>query len=895
MLLGSPPMTTVCASGWDVVLRDGSTLHVRPFAVPDEARVRGFIGTLSPDTLRLRFFGLVSPAAFDVAALDSSRPNRRFSIVAEGRGRVLGLATYVRADETSPEAEAAFVVSDALQGRGLGTRLLELLAGVAKENGIETFTAHVLPHNRRMLDVFNQSGFPSDVRIGEGDLIAVLDLRAAWGDPAPAFRRSQQAATASMRRLFEPRRVAVVGVGRDGGIGAEIFRNLRSRFTGDALAVNVNADGVAGGPVYRSVRDIPGTVDLAVIAVPCAAAPEVIDECIEKAVGGLVVITAGFAETGAEGRAVQDRLLARVRDAGIRLIGPNCMGILNTDPAIALNATFSPIYPPVGSVAMSTQSGALGLAILDYARDLNIGISSFASVGNKADVSSNDLIQYWAQDARTRVILLYLESFGNPRTFSRLARHVGRAKPIVTIKAGRSTAGGRAASSHTGALATSDVIVDGLFQQAGVIRATTLEEMFDVAALLAHQPVPKGTRLGILTNAGGAAILAADAAESHGLTVPLLSQATASALRQFLPPTASVSNPVDMIASAAAKDYERSLRLLLADPEIDSALVIYVPPLVTNPADVARAIVAAAGDAGDKPVAVTFMRAAGAPPELAPLPCYRFPEAATLALARAAQYGEWRARAEGQRADPQGMDLGRARAVLHRALGRGSGWLTVAEAQEVLTASGVPLAQAAMAASGAEAVRVAGELGFPVAVKVVGPTLLHKTDVGGVVLGLRDAAEVETACRDLEARLGERLTGFLVQRMVPAGVEMLVGTVEETTFGPVMLCSLGGTMVELLGKPLARLLPLTAADIDDLFREMPGNALLRGYRGAPAVDEAALRDLLARVSELVTACPEIQEMDLNPVRLFEHGLSVVDARIRVAHPQHAPSHRRVSY
>jgi acyl-CoA synthetase (NDP forming) len=476
-----------------------------------------------------------------------------------------------------------------------------------------------------------------------------------------------------------------------------------------------------------------------------------------------------------------------------------------------------------------------------------------------------------------------------------VARRVGRAKPIVTIKAGRSPAGGRAASSHTGALATSDVIVDGLFQQAGVIRATTLEEMFDVAALLAHQPVPKGARIGILTNAGGAAILAADAAESHGLTLPLLSRETASALRQFLPPAASVSNPVDMIASASADHYERSLRLLLADPAIDSVLVIYVPPLVTEPADVARAIVAAAGDAHDKPVAVTFMRAAGAPPELAPIPCYRFPEAATLAIARAAQYGAWRARTEGRLPEPQGVDLARVRAVLHQALGRGGGWLTVAEAQEVLIASGVPLAPAAVVSSGDEAARVAGDLGFPVAVKAVGPTLLHKTDVGGVVLGLPDAAQVETACRDLEARLGERLTGFIVQRMVPPGVEMLVGTVEEATFGPVMLCSLGGTMVELLGKPLARLLPLTDADIDDLLQEMPGNALLRGFRGAPPVDEAALRDLLARVSHLAEACPEIQEMDLNPLRLFEEGLSVVDARIRVATPQHLPSRRRISY
>lgn len=888
-------MATTSTGDWDVVLRDGSTLHVRCYAMRDADGVRQFMGGLSARSRYLRFFGMTDPDRLDLSGLECSSPGRRFTLLAEGGGRILAVATYVTVEGTPAQAEVAFAVADGLQGLGIGTRLLELLADVGRTHGIETFVAHVLPQNEAMLDVFRDSGFPEDVRISGGERLVTLDLRPAVCDQNRAFARSRTAAAASMRRLFEPRRVAVVGVGRHGGIGAEVFQNLRTRFTGEAIPVNVHAGSIAGVTAYPTVQSIPGTVDLAVIAVPCADVATVVEDCIGKSVPGLVVISAGFAETGAEGRRIQDQLLARVREAGSRMVGPNCMGLLNTDPRFALNATFSPVYPPAGGVAMSTQSGALGLAILDYAKDLNIGISSFVSVGNKADVSSNDLIQFWAEDSRTTVILLYVESFGNPRTFGRLARHVGRTKPIVTIKAGRSSAGERAAASHTGALATKDVVVEGLFRQAGIIRANTLEEMFDVAALLAHQPVPKGPRLGILTNAGGAGILAADAAESHGLSIPLLAQSTSTALRQFLPPAASVSNPVDMIASASADDYARTLKLMLADPAVDSVLVIYVPPLVTRPADVAKAIVGALAESDDKPVAATFMRAAGAPPELAPVPCYRFPEAAALAMARAAAYGYWRRQPEGQVTVPPDVDLPRARGIVAAALDRGGGWLKVEEVQDLLESVQVPWAPARVVTTTADALHAANDLGYPVALKAVGPTLLHKTDVGGVVLNIPDDRRMDEVGRELVARLGDRLTGFLVQRMVPAGVELLVGTIEDETFGPVMLVSLGGTQVELLGKPVARLLPLTDIDITAVLGELPGNALLRGYRGAPPVDEPALRDLLQRVGTLVDACPEIREMDLNPVRLFEHGLSVVDARVRVGRPQPRPSRRRISY
>jgi acetyl coenzyme A synthetase (ADP forming)-like protein len=889
-------VTVLNQEEWDVVLRDGATVHLRPYRETDARKVREFLGGLSPDTIYLRFFCVLPVDRVDLAALASSDPAARYTLLAEGGGRVLSLASYARSPDAASEAEVAFVIADSVQGRGLGTRLLEVLAEVARAHDITTFTAHVLGQNGRMLQVFRESGFHVDLTLESGEYLVTLDLRPAPRYEERAFERSRHAAAQSMRRLFEPGSVAVVGVGRSrGGIGSEIFHNLQAGFTGRVTPVNPSAGSIGGARAYPSVRQIPDDVDLAVIAVPCAQVPTVVEDCLDKGVRGLVVISAGFAEAGAEGRRAQDQVLARVREAGVRMIGPNCMGILNTDPAVHLNATFSPVYPPSGGVAMSTQSGALGLAILDYARQLQIGISSFASIGNKADVSSNDLIQYWAEDPRTTVMLLYVESFGNPRAFSRLARHVARAKPIVTIKAGRSTAGSRAAASHTGALATSEVLVDGLFRQAGIIRVATLAEMFDVAALLAHQPLPAGARLGIMTNAGGAGILAADAAESHGLAVPVLNPQTAGDLRGFLPATATVSNPMDMLASATPADYRRTLERLLADPGIDSVLVVYVPPLVTEPSAIASAIVAGAATARGKPVLATFMRAAGAPPELAGIPCFQFPEAGALALARATAYAQWRARPESAVSVPADFDKAAVRTILDRALQRGGGWLTVVEAQTLLETCRIPVASAALVSSEDEAVCRAQTLGCPVVLKAVGPELLHKTDVGGVRLDLRSSQEVVEAYRDLHARLGARMTGVLVQRMVPAGVELLVGTIEDDTFGPVMVCSLGGTLVELLGKPVARLLPLTHADIDELMREMPGSALLNGYRGSPPVDHGALRELLFRVSWLADAFPEILEIDLNPVRVFPAGLSVVDARVRIGRLRRSVPARRIAY
>ena len=576
---------------FDVVLRDGSTVHLRPAQPADETAVRSMFSRLSTESLYSRFFRIPKLPHLDVSGLLHADPEKAFTLVAESRGEACALAGYSRDPHVPARAEVAFVTGDALQGRGIGTRMLETLADIARVHRIRRFDAYVLANNDRMMRVFVDSGFAIDQQLEAGVFHVVLDLDRTSEFEARAAARSETAATASVQAFLAPRSVAVIGASRERGkIGSEILHNLVSAgFTGRLFVVHPSAAAIDGVPAVRRLDEIPGDIDLAVICVPASHVSGVVDDCIAKRVRALVIISAGFGETGAEGRALEASIVARIREAGIRLVGPNCMGVLNTAPDVRLNATFAPVYPPAGRVAMSTQSGALGLAVLDYARDLGIGLSTFVSVGNKADVSSNDLIQYWVNDPNTGVILLYVESFGNPRKFSQIARRVGRRKPIVAVKSGRSAAGARAASSHTGALASSDAIVDALFRQSGVIRTNTLEEMFDVARLLATQPLPQGHRVGILTNAGGPGILAADACEASGLTLPPLSNASVASLRSFLPAAAAIGNPVDMIASATADQYERALATLLDDEAVDSVLVIFIPPLVTKGEDVAAA------------------------------------------------------------------------------------------------------------------------------------------------------------------------------------------------------------------------------------------------------------------------------------------------------------------
>jgi acetate---CoA ligase (ADP-forming) len=877
----------------DVVLRNGRTLRLRPIRPEDAEGVRAMYAQLSSDSMHMRFFDVRSPEEalrYSPADVDYVRD---FGVVGDIGGEIVAVAHYLGLPKRPELAEVAFTIADRLQNCGVATHLLNTLVLAARQNGIERFEAEVLSENQRMLDVFLCFGFEVKSRSEEGSIHISFPIAATEHAEALAAERSQKAAYASMKAVFEPKSIAVVGASRrPEQLGTKIVGNLvQTGFTGALYAVNPNATEIEGVPVYRSLQDIPGFVDLAIIAVPAARVESVVDDCVKKGVRAIVVISAGFGETGEAGRAMERRLLDKVRAAGIRMVGPNCMGVLNTDPAVKMQGTFAPIYPPRGHVAMSSQSGALGLAILDYAKSLGIGLSTFISVGNKADVSGNDLIQYWAEDPQTDVMLLYLESFGNPRKFGEIARRVARKKPIVAVKAGRSASGARAASSHTGALATSDAIVRDLFRQAGIIRTDTLEEMFDVAALLANQPFPLGRRVAVITNAGGPGILAADACEANGLEITHLTAETTAKLRAILPAEASVGNPIDMIASAPPETYRKVVDLVLRDPNVDSVIVIYIPVLATDAPQVAAAIRGAAR----KTVVATFMSSIGMTADLAPVPSFPFPERAVAALARATAYAEWHRRPTGAPMAFNDIDREQLRVIVDRKIAEGGGWLDPLDVVALLLAARIPVALAERVMSVYEAVNAAMRIGFPVALKAHGPSLLHKTEQGAVVLNLQDEREVREAYVDLQQRLGDSMTEAVVQQMVRGGVEVMLGVTEQPTFGHVIAYGAGGTMVELLSDVAFRIHPLTDVDARDMISDVRWSKMLDGFRGAPPSDTAALREIILRLSELVSICPEIRELDINPLKVLAQGAIVVDARVRVERVVPEKPSRRIAY
>lgn len=881
--------------GGDVVLRDGSTARIRVMRPDDETRLCALFKSLSEQSRWFRFLGATTDSSLAAEAHREATLDRReaFGLIALAgvEERTVGHAFYTMIEDH--RAEVAFAIADDYQGRGLATILLGQLAEVAAANGIQVFEAEAAASNHAMLGVFRESGFPVEVSAAAGELHVTFPTSFTPEAVERFEHREALAAVNSLKLFFNPRAVAVVGASRERGtIGGEIFHNLLSYgFEGPVYPVNPSTNVVQCVPAYPTVEEIPGPVDLAIIVVPATSVIGVAQACGRKGVKALVVISAGFGETGLEGQERQAELLRVCRAAGMRLIGPNCMGIANTESAVRLDATFATCAPPRGRVGFSSQSGALGLAIIEYANSLGLGISTFVSVGNKADISGNDLLRYWESDPNTDVILLYLESFGNPKKFSKVARRVGHKKPIVVVKSGRSTAGARATSSHTGALiAASDVTVDALFRQAGVIRTDTLEELFDVASLLVNQPLPKGRRVGIITNAGGPAILCADACEARGLEVPVLSNLSQQILRDYLPAGASPTNPVDMIASAPAEHYRKAIEVVAADPAVDALIVIFTPPLVTRANDVAREIAAAARSfAKDKPILTVFLSARDVPEELRSsdlcIPSYRFPETAAIALARAARYGEWRGREETP--PPTFTDLRRdeAAAIIATALARGEGWLTPDETARLLACYGLPLIEQRIVATANDAGRAAAEMNYEVALKAIAPGVVHKTEAGAVRLNLRGSAEVTTAAQEITAQLeslGRVPTGFLLQRMCEPGVEMLVGVVHDPQFGPVVACGAGGVQVELLRDVSVRLTPLSGTDATEMIRGLKTYPLLKGYRGKVAGDVAALEEGLLRVSALVEDLPQIAELDCNPFVVHEHGAVILDARVRVA-------------
>jgi acetyl coenzyme A synthetase (ADP forming)-like protein len=859
----------------------------------DEAGLLALLQSLSEDSRWMRFYSLPGDSVLAAEAHREANLDHTFALVAcsGAEQRIVGHAFYVGIDEQ--RAEVAFTIANEFQGRGLGTLLLCQLAEVASANGIQIFEAEVVGANRAMLHVFRESGFPLDVSASVGQ-VHVTFPTSFTNEAIQRFeRRESIAAVNALKLFFEPRAVAVIGASRQRGtIGGEIFHNLLSYgFKGSVYPVNPSADTIESIRAYPSIGDIPEAIDLAIIIVPANKVIEVAAACARKDVKALVVISAGFSETGKEGQALQAELIRICRSAGMRLIGPNCMGIANTNPAVLLDATFAPGVPPRGRVGFSSQSGALGLAIIEFANSLGLGISTFVSVGNKADISGNDLLRYWEADDDTDVILLYLESFGNPKKFSQIARRVGRKKPIVVVKSGRSAAGARATSSHTGALlAASDVTVDALFRQAGVIRTDTLAELFDVASLLANQPLPSGRRVGIITNAGGPAILCADACEARELEVPVLSDESQAKLRAFLPAGASVGNPVDMIASAPAQHYRQAIEIVGADPHVDALIVIFTPPLVTRAEDVANEISEAVQRIDtSKPVLSVFLSAQPAPKQLRTtdrcIPSYSFPETAAIALARAARYGEWRSRPESFAVQFEDINRDEAATIVATALVRGEGWLTPDEVARLCAGYRLPLVAQRIVVSAEDAGEAAEQLGGEVALKAIATGLIHKTEAGAVKLRLRGAGKVAAAAREMSDRLqslGQSPSGFVVQSMAEPGVEMIVGVVHDPQFGPVVACGAGGTQVELLRDVSIRLTPLAQQDASEMIHELKTYPLLTGFRGAPVCDVAALQDGLLRLSAMVEDLSQISELDFNPFVVHERGASILDARIKVS-------------
>ena len=884
------------------MLRDGTVASIRPTTAADHEALRRFFHELTPESRQRRFFTPSEPGDRLIDRFsDSSDPASELTLIAlrqfEDGERPIAVATY---SATAPGvAEAAFAVADDFQGKGLGTALLERLASAGARTGLHCFEASALAENQAMLEVFRDSGFEVRSKSAMGVVEVRLDLSPSATGLAAIDERNRAATVASLRPILRPRAVAVVGASRDRSrFGRRVFdAMLQGGFTGPVYPVNPSAESIGGHRTYASARELPPGVDLAAIVVPRDLVSGVVDDCAAAGVKSLVVITAGFAETDQDGVTRQQALVSKARGHGMRLVGPNCLGVLNTDPAIRLNASFSLQMPPRGRIALASQSGGLALAILQLAEARGAGVSTFVSLGNKADVSGNDLIQYGECDPDTSVILLYLESFGNPRRFAQLAPRVGRRKPIVVVKAGRTPAGKRAAGSHTAGLQSSEAAVDALFRQTGVIRAGTIDEMFDIATCLDRQALPNGSRLAIMTNAGGPGIMAADACEAAGLIVTELLPATRARLAAHLPSNASVNNPVDLLASAGPDRFRAAIGDLLPAEEVDALLVIYTPLEPTPNTDILEAIgaaVTAARKAGmtSKPVLACTMT----PSEhLTPLtageeriPVYAFPENAVRALGRVNQYARWRA-------EPPGMFWGfenarpdEARALCRAIIGaRGDTWLTGDEMSRVLGAFGVPLIETTLVHSEDEAVAAAATLGFPVVLKVNSLEVLHKTDVGGVKVNLRDERAVREAFSDLTAKfpavaIPGSQDSVAVQPML-SGAEILIGLTEDPVFGALVAFGLGGTEAELLRDVGFRIAPLTDRDADDLIHGIRSVPLLTGYRGRPHADLDALREVLLRVSLIGQHVPEILELDLNPVIALPRGQGcrVVDARVRV--------------
>ena len=886
-----------------VVLKDGSVISFRPIKKDDAPEWLNFWHRLSSrsqylrlhrsppemgmeDALRFCTIDYVNTFAFVAEAIEAHQKH----IVAIGR--------YSRLPATPKTAEIAFVIVDAYQEKGIGTKFIEWLATVARKNDIDTFEAYVLPENTEMMSVFQGYGFHMKQILENNVYHISFPLTRTREVVRAKDARASQATLHSLEHILKPHAVAVTGASnRSGSIGQLVFQSMiQSGFTGVVYPINTNDDAVMSVKAYRSILSVPGEVDLAIVAVPASQVLGVVDECGQKKVKGLIVISDGFREKGEEGAALEREMVDMAFGYGMRIVGPNCMGLINTDPHVKLNATFALTNPAPGNISFISQSGALGLGILEYAKSMNIGFSSFVSVGNRADIASTDLLQYWEQDQATRVILLYLESFDNTDIFSRVSRRISTKKPILAIKGGSTPEGSRASHSHTGAMATSDVVSDALFSEAGIIMVNSIGELFDTAILLASQPVPRGRNVAILTNGGGPGILAADACAHSGLKVPDLSADTLSKIKSVIKRDIHINNPVDLTAGISPEEFEAVLKVLAADPGNDAILTIYVPPAGLDISSVEKAISHAAQlvRQNGKPLLSCFVGMSGLKGKEMEghfVPYYLFPEEAATALTNAVKYHDLKTKDTGSIPVFKDIEREKSHQLINDILTSSPQrpiWIDNRNMNELFKCYGIHFAETLVAATPEETAEIALKTGFPVVVKLNSATITHKTDVGGVILDIKTPEEVKTAFNQIRSNLAKigrenEMQGVTVQRQISDGVEVIVGVTEDRMLGHVVMFGLGGIYAELIKDTAIRLHPLTDLNARELINSVKMSQLLKGYRGMPPYDTKALEELLLRISAMVEDIPQITEMDLNPVKVQPDGRGywVVDARIMI--------------
>jgi acyl-CoA synthetase (NDP forming)/GNAT superfamily N-acetyltransferase len=869
--------------GADVLLADGSIAVVRPLRPADGPALHELHEQVCDESIRLRFFAVGRRAAHAYVdhVLESEET---LALVVEQRGRLLGLATAepLGADR----CEAAFLVADAARGRGVGTLLLEHLAAWAMSRGVATLEADVLAENHAMLSVFADAGLHAQRHSVDGPAL-VLTLGTGWGPTAwaQADAREFQAEARSLRPLLSPGSVAVAGVRADGsGVGAAVLRSVvAGRFAGPLVVVHPRARSVAGVHAVPTLSELDSPVDLLVVCVPARRVLDVVREAAAAGVRAAVVVSSGFGELGPEGARWQRELVAVARAHDLRLVGPNCLGLLCNQPDVRLNATFHDTMPPQGGLAVASQSGGVGIVLLDLARELELGLHTFVSLGNKADVSGNDLLAAWYDDDDVRVAALYLESFGNAAKFARFARRFARRKPLLAVVGGRSAGGVRAGASHTAAAASPSAGVDALFDQAGVIGCRDAEDLARTALLLTEQPLPRGRRLAIVSNAGGLGVLAADAAGEEGLEVPEFSPGLRERLVPMAHGTSGTGNPVDTGAGASAESLAAAVDVVLGSGEVDSVLVLPVTTGVSDLTLTLPALAAAHARHRDLPVvAVPLGEMAPAATGGSRVTTYRTSASALRALGQVTRYAAWLALDDPPPAPSTPQRVFAARRLVTTWLGGGAGrWIGAAEARELLAGYGIAVLGIG-ARSGAAAVRAVERVGLPVAVKVVDPGVVHKSEAGLVRTGLRTRAQVRDAYRDFAAALGHA-PEVLVQPMV-SGTELALGVVRDPTMGPLVMVATGGVATDVWDDRAFLLPPVSAAEARRAVSSLRAARLLDGFRGAPPGDVDGVVGLVTSLARLATEVPEVAELDLNPVVVSADGCFVVDVAVRVAPP-----------